>query len=175
LRALIGRSLAEVRLMQGIQNHERFPVSEFIEELGQGATLEANARGVNLTVMPVEDGVWIEGDRQVLSAVVTNLLQNAFKFTRPRTTVVLRVAATAERVLVEVEDECGGLPGNFQELFRPYEQRNADRTGLGLGLSFSRWGAEANNGLICTRNLPGKGCVFTIDLPRLYVSVGGMA
>src|SRR5687768_2857251 len=59
LRALIGRSLAEVRLMQGIQNHEQFPVSEFIDELGQGATLEANARGVNLTVMPVEDGVWI--------------------------------------------------------------------------------------------------------------------
>ena len=149
LRALIGRSLAEVRLTQGVQNREQFLVSEFIEELAPAATLEANARGIGLTVMPVEDGVAIEADRQVLAAVVGNLLQNAFKFTRPRTTVTLRVGASAERVLIEIQDECGGLPeGNVNELFRPFEQRSADRTGLGLGLAFSRWGVEANNGRI---------------------------
>jgi signal transduction histidine kinase len=52
-------------------------------------------------------------------------------------------------------------------LFRPFEQRSVDRTGLGLGLAFSRWGAEANMGRIYARNLPGRGCVFTLDLPRL--------
>ena len=157
LRALIGRSLAEVRLTQGIQNREQFLVSEFIEELAPAATLEANARGITLTVMPVEDGVAIEADRQVLAAVVGNLLQNAFKFTRPRTTVTLRVGASAERVLIEIQDECGGLPdGNVNELFRPFEQRSADRTGLGLGLAFSRWGVEANNGRIYARNLPDR-------------------
>ena len=59
--------------------------------------------------MPVEDGVVIEADRQVLGAVVGNLLQNAFKFTRPHTTVTLRVSGNAERVLIEIQDECGGL------------------------------------------------------------------
>ena len=89
----------------------------------------------------------IAADRQVLAAVVANLLQNAFKFTRPGTTVTLRVGASAERVLIEVQDECGGLPsGDVNELFRPFEQRSADRTGIGLGLAFSRWGAEANDG-----------------------------
>ena len=83
-RALIGRSLAEVRLNQGVQNREPFLVSEFIGELAPAATLEANAHGIGLTVMPVEDGVAIEADRQVLAAVVGNLLQNAFKYTRPR-------------------------------------------------------------------------------------------
>ena len=169
-RALIGRSLAEVRLTQGIQNREQFLVSEFIEELAPAATLEANARGIGLTVIPVEEGVAIEADRQVLAAVVGNLLQNAFKFTRPRTTVTLRVGASAERVLIEIQDECGGLPGgNVNELFRPFEQRSADRTGLGLGLAFSRWGVEANNGRIYARNLPDRGCVFTLDLPRVPV------
>jgi Histidine kinase-, DNA gyrase B-, and HSP90-like ATPase len=42
---------------------------------------------------------------------VGNLLQNAFKFTRPRTTVTVRVCADAERVRIEIEDECGGIPG----------------------------------------------------------------
>lgn len=174
-RALVGRSLAEVRLTQGIQNWDRFLVSEFIQELAPAATLEASARGIGLTVIPVEEGVTIEADRQVLAAVVGNLLQNAFKFTHPRTTVTLRVGASAERVLIEIEDECGGLPeGNVNELFRPFEQRSADRTGVGLGLAFSRWGVEANNGRIYARNLPDKGCVFTLDLPRLPVPAVAM-
>ena len=168
--ALITRSLAEVRLTQGVQNREQFLVSGFIDDMASAATLEANARGVSLIVMPVEDGVAIKADRQVLAAVVGNLLQNAFKFTRPRTSVTLRVGAGAERVLIEIQDECGGLPSaNVNELFRPFEQRSADRTGVGLGLAFSRWGAEANDGRIYARNVPDSGCVFTVDLPRLPV------
>jgi signal transduction histidine kinase len=57
-----------------------------------------------------DDGVSVDAHRPILAAVVTNLLQNAFKFTRPGTTVTLRGSATGDRVLIEVEDECGGLP-----------------------------------------------------------------
>jgi signal transduction histidine kinase len=175
LRALVGRSLAEVRLTQAVQNLEHLSVSEFIEELAPAATLEANARGIRLIVLPIEADVAIEADRQVLAAAVGNLLQNAFKFTQPRTTVTLRVSASADRVLIEVHDECLGLPeGNVDELFRPFEQRSADRTGMGLGLAFSRWGVEANNGRISARNLTETGCVFTVDLPRLPVATSAV-
>jgi len=175
-RDLIVRSLAEVRLTQGVQNRKPFLVAAFIEELAESATLSANARGITLTVLPVENAVAIEADRQVLAAAVTNLLQNAFKFTRPRTTVTLRVRTSAERVSIEVEDECGGLPaGNAHDLFRPFEQRSTDRTGLGLGLAYSRWAAEVNHGRIATRNLPDRGCVFAVDLPRCPVPALAMA
>ena len=117
------------------------------------------------------DGI-IGADRQVLASVVQNLLQNAFKFTRPGTTVTLRVGASAERVLIEIQDECGGLQGgNVTQLFRPFEQRGVERTGLGLGLAFSRWAVEANHRRIYARSLPDKGCIFTVDLPRLPVPV----
>jgi len=166
-QALVTRSLTELRLAQGIQNREQFRVAGFIEEVASASRLDANARGLSLMVTPVDDAVAIVADRQVLAAVVVNLLQNAYKFTRPGTIVTLRVGASADRVLIEVEDECGGLPGrNPGELFRPFEQRSADRTGLGLGLAFSRWGAKANDGRIYARDLPGCGCVFTVDLPR---------
>ena len=165
--SFVTRSLAEVRLTQGIQNREQFRVAEFIEELASASTLDANARGIRLAVTRVDEALAIAGDRQVLAAVVANLLQNAFKFTRRGTTVTLRVGASAERVLIEVQDECGGLPsGDVQELFRPFEQRGADRTGIGVGLVFCRWGAEANEGRVYARNLAGRGCVFTVDLPR---------
>jgi len=63
--------------------------------------------------------------------------------------VTLRVGASAERVLIEVQDHCGGLPAAAaNDLFGPFERRSADRTGLGLGLAFSRWGVEANRGRI---------------------------
>jgi signal transduction histidine kinase len=163
---LVGRSLAEVRLTEAVQHPTRFLVSEFIDELAPAATLDAEARGITLTVGTIERDVAIEADRANLAAVVGNLLQNAFKFTRPRTTVTLSVHTSAERVVIEVEDECGGLPrGNVDDLFRPYEQRSTDRTGVGLGLAFSRWAVEANHGRIATRNA-GKGCVFAINLPR---------
>jgi len=168
--ALVTRSLAEVRLTQGVQNREPFLIGGFIDDIASASTFEANARGVSLIVTPVEEDVAIRADRQVLAAVVGNLLQNSFKFTRPRTTVTLRVGASAERVLIEVHDECGGLPsGDVNELFRPFEQRSADRTGMGLGLAFCRWGAEANEGRTYARNLTGRGCVFTVDLPRVPV------
>jgi signal transduction histidine kinase len=147
-------------------------VAGFIEELTSAArAARINAKGITFTVMPVEDGVAIEADRQVLASVVTNILQNAFKFTRPRTKVTLRAGASAERVLIEIQDECGGLPsGDANELFRPFEQRSTNRTGLGLGLAFSRSAVEANHGRIYARNLPDSGCIFTIDLPRHLVS-----
>lgn len=169
-RELIGRSLTEVRLTKNTQNREQFLISKFVDELASTAALVCHAQGIKLIVKPIEPGIWIEADRAVLSAVLGNLLQNAFKFTRPQTTVTLRVGANAERVLIEVQDECGGLPnGETAELFRPYEQRSANRTGLGLGLAFSRTAIEANHGRIYARNLPGIGCIFTVDLPRLPV------
>jgi signal transduction histidine kinase len=169
-RDFIARSIAEGRLTQGIQHPEQFFVSGFIEELAPAAILAADAKGITLEVMPVELGVAIEADRQVLAAVMMNVLQNAFKFTRARTTVTLRVGASADRVLLEIQDECGGLPGgDVDELFRPFEQRSANRKGLGLGLAFSRWATEANHGRIYARNLPDVGCVFTVDLPRCQV------
>jgi K+-sensing histidine kinase KdpD len=103
--------------------------------------------------------------RSLAEVRLTQGIQNRERFTRSGTTVTLRVGASAERVLIEVQDECGGLPSG-NELFHPFEQRSADRTGIGLGPAFSRWGAEANTGRIYARNLPGRGCVFTVDLPR---------
>jgi signal transduction histidine kinase len=170
--ALIDRSMAEVRLTEGIQRQEPLLVAELIKELTPAATLEADAKGIMLHVIPVEEGTAVKADRQILAAVVGNLLQNAFKFTRPHSSVTLRVAANAERVLIEVQDECHGLPQkDADDLFRPFEQRGADRTGLGLGLAFSRWGIEANDGKIYARSLPNFGCIFTIDLPRWHVPV----
>ena len=167
LCALIDRSLADVRLDAGIERLEPISVADFIGEVEIGASIQAQARRVQLWMGPVERTLYIEGDRQVLAAAISNLLENGFKFSRPHGTVSLTTTATADRVLFEVEDECGGLPpGKAEELFLPFEQRGGDRSGIGLGLTICGKAAKANGGELRVRDLPGKGCVFTLDLPR---------
>jgi signal transduction histidine kinase len=167
MRDLIDRSLADVRLKAGIKRREPVRLAEFIEEVEVAATIEAKARGLQLTVTPVPPGVSIEVDRQILAAAVANLLQNAFKFTRPAGHVLVRTHADAERVFIAVEDECGGLVGKPEDLFALFEQRSKDRTGLGLGLAIARQGVAANGGEITARNIAGRGCIFTVELPRV--------
>lgn len=167
LRHIIDRALAEVRLESGlVQQKERIRVWEFMEEVEVLAAFEANQKGLALTVTCADHAAEVEIDRHILASAIGNLLQNAFKFTDAGGTVTLNTRVTTDRVLIDIEDECGGLPpGNIEELFRPFEQRSADRSGLGLGLAISRRGVEANGGNVHVRNVPGKGCVFTVDLP----------
>jgi signal transduction histidine kinase len=115
----------------------------------------------------VEDGLAVEADRQILASVLANLLQNAFKFSKPGGTVTVKTRVIADRVLIQIEDECGGLPpGEAENMFRPFVQRGTDRTGLGLGLGICLRGIDANGGRLQVHDVPGRGCVFTIDMPR---------
>jgi signal transduction histidine kinase len=112
--------------------------------------------------------VEILGDRQLLGSAVHNLLLNAFKFTARGGHVVLRTSATPERVLIEVQDQCGGIPDHVSSrLFKPFQQATSDGRGMGLGLVISRRAIEAIHGRLSLRNEPGTGCVFAIDLPRI--------
>jgi signal transduction histidine kinase len=170
LRDLVDRSLAEVRLSEGlpIQN-EPVSVRAFLEDIGVSAAMHAREVGKTLAIEPpVDTDVVVYADRHTLASAVSNLIQNALKFSRAKGHVVLAVSATADRVVIEVHDECGGLPaGSMDQLFTPFQQRGADRSGIGLGLSISRRAVEANGGQLTVRNVPGTGCVFSIALPRL--------
>jgi signal transduction histidine kinase len=167
LVALIDRSLADVRLDAGLQHLERVAVSEVIEEVEIGAAFIAEKRGLRFEVTTVDRAVIVKADRQILAATVANLLQNALKFTRKGTTVSLRASTTSDRVLIDVEDECGGLPpGRGENLLQPFVQQGRDRSGLGLGLSICVKAVKAIGGDLRIRDLPCKGCVFTIDLPK---------
>jgi signal transduction histidine kinase len=168
LRSLIDRSLADVRTTAGLAAQKQLIcVAELIGEIQATASLEAQARECKLSVSPVHLALAVNADRDLLTAAVGNLLQNAFKFTQPHSEVSLRAYAAADRILIEVEDCCGGLPaGATENLFLPFTQKHADRSGLGLGLSISQRSVEANDGTLRVRDIPGAGCVFTIDLPR---------
>jgi signal transduction histidine kinase len=168
LANLIDRSLAEVRMTAGMPvQHRLFSLADFIAEIKLSASLEAQVKECVFSVSEVDPLLAVDVDRDLLLSATGNLLQNAFKFTHPHSEVSLNAYALADRILIDVQDHCGGLPPGFAEdMYRPFTQAAEDRSGLGLGLSIARRSVEANNGVLSVRNVPGTGCVFTIDLPR---------
>jgi signal transduction histidine kinase len=167
LSQMIDRSLAEVRATGGLFTLEAVSVQELMEDLGIPATLEAGYGGHTFALWPVDLTLMLEIDRMLIASAVTNLLHNAFKFSPRGGNVSLRAIEVAGRKLhIEVEDECGGLPlGETEKLFQPFVQGGINRSGLGLGLSICRESVRAGGGDLSVQDHPGRGCVFTVELP----------
>jgi signal transduction histidine kinase len=167
LRDLVDSALSEIRISANQQRRERVLVASFLDEISTAGNLHAESRGLEFTVDPGERTWAVTADPQVLASAVTNLLNNAFKFTPAGGHVVLRARTNDEaRLLIEVEDECGGIPTTAGDPFQSFgERRGKDQTGLGLGLSIARKAVRAQGGDIHIQNMAGKGCIFVIDLP----------
>lgn len=168
LNLLIDQSLAEVRHeAHDDQPAEHFSLAEFIDHIQSAGMLAAKVRGCVFIVTAVDPTLAIRGKRDVLSSAVWNLLQNAFKFTHLHTEVSLTAHATADRILIEVKDHCGGIAaGAMLTIFDSFSQQGEDRSGMGLGLSIARACVVAHEGMLTVASQPGEGCTFTINLPR---------
>jgi signal transduction histidine kinase len=170
MQKLITRSLDEVRIKGATDDCRTFSLAEFVTEATDSAQLDADKRGCTLNVAPVDPGLALEGNRDLLLASLANLLTNAFKFTHKHTEVSVAAYALGERILIDVKDHCGGLrAGDADKMFSPFSQRGTDKTGLGLGLTIARQSITADGGQLTVENHPAIGCVFTISLPRRFL------
>jgi signal transduction histidine kinase len=167
MRDLLDTTISQIRLAGGDQESKRMSIARLMREVEAEASLVAEAREMTVTFAAAADDVMVYADAQLLSSAVFNLIQNAFKYSVAHGHVTVRTACTNAVVSIEVEDECGGLPeGNPDAFFTRFgARRGQDRTGLGLGLNVSRKAVKVFGGDITVRNLPGRGCVFTIELP----------
>lgn len=165
LAAIIDRTLADVRLAAAVERREPLALESFLDEVAATGRLHGLTRGVSLTLESTATGT-IDADPQLLTSAVMNLVHNALKFTARGGQIVIRAATSATRLVLSVEDQCGGIPDTAGELFRSFDDRRGfDRTGMGLGLSIARKVVRFHGGDIQVQNLPGTGCIFTIDMP----------
>lgn len=176
LRDLVDSTLSDVRITANNQRRERVSILTFLNEIGIASGLHAEYRGLRFSIEPHDPELAVTADPQLLASAVMNLLNNAFKFTPVGGRVVLRSRRAGDRIVMEVEDECGGIPESHGNPFEPFrERRGHDRTGMGLGLSIALKAVKAHDGNISIRNLPGKGCVFVIEVPVAAEEVSASA
>jgi signal transduction histidine kinase len=167
LKQLIDTSLSNVRA-RDLGQSRKLDKSEV--SLGQivevaRAELAGDAEEKHLTIA-LDGEARLEGDPRLIRSAISNLIRNAVKYTREGGRIDVRIRTGQGIISVEVEDECGGLPeGKSEELFTPFVQRSADRSGFGLGLAIARDAVQAHQGSVQVSNLPGKGCVFMLSFP----------
>jgi signal transduction histidine kinase len=170
MRNLIDRSLSEVRMRADADLFiEKFRLSDLFDQIVITAKVDASKKNQTLT-MDVDWQIEMEADRQFILSAVANLIQNAIKYSKSDGNIALRGKLEKDRVFVEVEDECGGIQmDKISDLFKPFVQENADRSGLGLGLSITQRAVHLSQGIIKVKNNPGSGCTFIIELPQKIV------
>jgi hypothetical protein len=166
---LLDESILSERMKSGrsaaLLDRQTLAVSDLTVNVARETLPIAKPRGVRIVVEP-GDPIEVRGDARFLRSALGNLVRNAVKFTREGTKVTLRARQEGARVLLEVEDECGGLPpGVLEKAFEPFVQLGKDRSGFGLGLAIAHAAAQAHGGGFSAVDLPGRGCCFTLELP----------
>ncbi|MBL8954671.1 MAG: HAMP domain-containing histidine kinase, partial [Myxococcaceae bacterium] len=154
MRDLIDRSLTEVRLRSETPPETEQLRLDFLIE-GVVVTLTAQAEANEVAVKTsVEAGLEVSGDGHMLISAIANLVQNGLKFTRAGGTLTIRAASQADRVCIEVEDECGGLsPELLRRLREPDSRTSTDPKGLGFGLRIAYRAVAAHDGHIEVRDV----------------------
>ena len=164
---LIGQSLTAVRLhVNPSPNAVELSILQIVDQIALTADLEAREKNQTLEIQ-VDPTLTIQADQQLFYSALSNLIQNAIKFTPRGGRIQVRGNLAGKEVVVEVEDECGGkLFESPENLFKPFVKEGEHRNGLGLGLTIAQRAIVLNQGKVEARNLPGKGCIFKITLPN---------
>jgi len=135
------------------------------------AELRPLATQRNLSIeADLPQGLTARADRSALHRALSNLVDNAIKYTEPGGTIGVRAAAEEARVKVTVWDTGIGmlsadLPRIFERFYRVDKARSLRLGGTGLGLSIVRHLVESMGGQVTVESELGRGSQFTITLP----------
>jgi thiamine biosynthesis lipoprotein len=135
----------------------------------------ADAKGITLSAPSESTGLIILGDRLKLQRAVTNLIDNALRYTAKGGRVDVSIRRKEAVVFIDVRDTGRGirpehLPRLFQRFYRADSDRARDSGGSGLGLAIAQAIVLAHHGQITVESQPGKGSCFTIRLPLAEVA-----
>ncbi|HEU4457430.1 MAG TPA: HAMP domain-containing sensor histidine kinase [Longimicrobium sp.] len=131
---------------------------------------QAEQRGLRYDRRMADESLRVLADPDKAGQVLLNLLSNAVKFTGAGGEVRLECGAASGRARLAVRDTGPGIPPErLESIFEPFVQLErglaAQREGTGLGLAISRDLARAMGGDVWAESTPGKGSVFTLELP----------
>lgn len=167
LHRLVNNLLDIARLRSGalVIHREPSPIDELLESVINRLRPLLEGRPVDLRV--ADDVPDVPMDVVQIDQVVTNLLENAAKFTPPLTPVSLVAVGAGGRVRVTVADGGPGVPKNDRRrVFEPFVRGSTTTSGTGLGLAVSEAIVRAHGGRMWVSQSPTGGAAFTFELPR---------
>ncbi len=171
LARLADRLLTLCRHDSGLQpmRCEEVPLDALVRDVADQIRIAADEKGVVLVVAPLEEWV-IPGDDIQLSQLLSNLLDNAVKFTKPGGKVVVHGEQRNGHVLLAISDTGIGIPNAdlphvFERFYRADKSRNGQTGGAGLGLAIAKAIVESHRGTIAIESTVNAGTVVRVKLP----------
>jgi two-component system, OmpR family, sensor histidine kinase SenX3 len=164
---LLDLSLIEA---QEAPTREPVPVHVVLHEAAERVRGAADAAGIPLSVPPVATDLAVSGDRSQLVSAVTNLLDNAVKYSERGEPVEVDAGAANGIICISVRDHGIGIPSRdleriFERFYRVDRARSRATGGTGLGLSIVRHVAQAHGGDVTVESIEGEGSTFRLRLP----------
>lgn len=149
---------------------DRLAIDGLVREVVEEFRTERGDAGRGVTADGSAAGVVVHGDREALTRVLWNLLDNALKYSPDRGAVEVTVMPDGARVAVSVRDHGPGMASDevdrvFQKFVRGSASRALNVKGTGIGLAMVRHIIDAHHGDIRVESAPGRGSTFTILLP----------
>jgi two-component system sensor histidine kinase SenX3 len=146
------------------------PVAQFVGDAADRVRPAAEQRGIDIDVEQTAGRLTVEGDRRQLVSAVTNLLDNAVKYSEPGGSIAVRARTDGTWVDVTVRDRGIGIPRRdleriFERFYRVDRARSRDTGGTGLGLAIVRHVASNHRGEVRVESREGVGSTFTLRLP----------
>jgi two-component system sensor histidine kinase SenX3 len=158
--------------IEGVESFEALPVpvGAVVGEAVNRVAPVAEQYGVSVHTPPIDEDVVVWGDRRQLVSAMTNLLDNAVKYSEPGQSVVVRAASDGHEVSMVVEDHGVGIPVRdldriFERFYRVDQARSRETGGTGLGLSIVRHVARNHGGEVTVSSREGEGSTFMLVLP----------
>jgi signal transduction histidine kinase len=175
LSRMISNLLDLSRIESGTHHLDRARLRLFdlAEEVTEQLRPIATAKHLTLGVVCPDPTLRVSGDRDKLIQVITNLVDNAIKFTPKGGQITVELGRKdPERVMMTVADTGEGIPAEaIAKLFEPFyqasRQAGVHAKGLGLGLSIVKTLVELHGGTISVTSEVGKGSTFCILLPAI--------
>lgn len=139
-------------------------IDELIESVV--ARMRALLRGREVLMRVAEDLPEVSLDVVQIDRVLTNLIENAMKFSPSNTPIVVSAIGSATNVRVTVTDSGPGVPKDDERtIFEPFQKGATEGSGTGLGLAIARAIVSAHGGSIWVGRAPSGGASFTFELP----------
>jgi len=152
---------------------ERFDLLKLIESITQDFIILANKRKIDLSLNSIGNNFYLEGDREKITKVFVNLLENAVNFSTENGEIKISVEEKKDKIEVKVRDNGIGIRKNdINNIFEKYYRAKVDDTlkqGIGLGLPISLDIVTKHDGIINVESEYGKGSTFTVILPKKHV------
>jgi signal transduction histidine kinase len=146
--------------------HERADLGTLVRRVCQMATPMLEDAGVQVQVVVPDQPVDLLADSVQLELALLNLISNSVDAMSSGGRLTVRLERVNDRLCLEIEDTGSGIPPELvPHIFDPWVTTKAQGKGSGLGLSIARQVVGSHGGTIRVDNRPGKGAVFTIDLP----------